>query len=207
MNCPGFEKLIDFFDDRLSASEASSVSSHLALGCANCSETRDWYQKVRQIATSDNSVAPPPWVLKRAVRIFEARQHRASMRGRIGQAIATLVFDSFARPALSGVRSTETANRQLLYTAGDYSLDLQIIGGQQSHVDLIGQVLKEGETDFESVTGLNLSLAREGKSQRTTVTDQMGEFKISAIDQGLYELQVQLSEGSITIRDLPISQS
>jgi len=207
MNCPGFEQLIDFFDDRLSATEAARVESHLALGCASCSETRDWYQQVRQIATSDDSVAPPSWVLKRAVRIFQSRQHRPGLSERIGQAIATLVFDSFARPALSGVRSTETANRQLLYTAGDYSVDLQIIGGQQSHVDLIGQVLKEGETDFESVAGLNLSLAREGKSQRTAVTDQMGEFKISAIDQGLYELQVRLSEGSITIRDLPISQS
>src|SRR6185503_4309999 len=142
MRCPSLEKLIDYLDNRLAQPDRAGVGGHLATGCAACGETRDWYASVRLAASTDDSVAPPPWVLKRAVRIFDEAQ-RPRLAERIGQAIASLVFDSFARPALAGVRSTETTNRQLLYRAGDYSIDLQIAPSDDARADLIGQVLRE----------------------------------------------------------------
>ena len=207
MNCPSFERLIDFLDKRLEEPEAARVASHLATSCATCAETTDWYERVRVVARSDDSVVPPSWVFKRALRIFDTQRHRPGLTERIGQAIATLVFDSFARPALAGVRSTETANRQLLYRAGDYSVDLQIAPSEHAHIDLIGQVLKENEASFESVSGLKLDIALAGKILFSTVTDEMGEFKVSGIEPGVYDLQVKLSEGSITVPDMPITES
>ncbi|HSB11896.1 MAG TPA: hypothetical protein VLM38_20590 [Blastocatellia bacterium] len=207
MNCPSFERLIDFLDNRLQESDGAQIANHLARGCEGCAENRDWYQRVRGVAASDDSIAPPAWVLKRAVRVFDTARQRPRLGKRIGQAIAALVFDSFARPALAGVRSTETANRQLLYSAGDYSVDLQIAQSEQARADLIGQVLKEGETTFESVSGLTLNLAREGTVVFSTVTDAMGEFKISGMEPGVYDLRVELSEGSITVPDLPLIES
>ena len=35
----------------------------------------------------------------------------------------------------------------------------------------------------------------------------LGEFKVSGMEQGVYDLQVELSEGSITAPDIPISES
>ena len=207
MNCPSFERLIDFLDKRLEEPEAARVATHLATSCAACAETTDWYERVRVVAGSDDSVVPPSWVFKRALRIFDTQRHRPGLTERIGQAIATLVFDSFARPALAGVRSTETANRQLLYRAGDYSVDLQIAPSEHAHMDLIGQVLKENEASFESVSGLKLGIALAGKILFSTVTDEMGEFKVSGIEPGVYDLQVKLSEGSITVPDMPITES
>lgn len=207
MKCPSFERLIDYLDNRLPEAEASRVATHLAGNCAVCGESRDWYQRVRIAAASDDTLAPPPWVLKRAVRIFEMQRHRPRLAARIGQAIASLVFDSLARPALAGVRSTETANRQLLYRAGDYSLDLQIAPSEHTRADLIGQVLKESDPTFESVSGLKLDIARGGKIVCSAVTDEMGEFKVSGMEQGVYDLRVELFEGSITVPDLPVSES
>jgi hypothetical protein len=92
-------------------------------------------------------------VTKRAVRILTCRAHEPSFKRTHRPGDCGAVFDSFARPALVGVRSTETANRQLLYRAGDYSVDLQLAPSEHSTIDLIGQVLKEGEPSFESVSG------------------------------------------------------
>ena len=207
MKCPSFERLIDYLDNRLPEAEASRVATHLADDCVVCGESRDWYQRVRTAARSDDAVAPPPWVLKRAVSIFEKRLERPRLAARIGQAIASLVFDSFAGPALAGVRSTETANRQLLYRAGDYSIDLQISPSENMRADLIGQVLNESESAFESVAGLKLEIARGDQTVCSTVTDAMGEFKLSGMEQGFYNLRVELSEGSITVPNLPVSES
>lgn len=207
MKCPSFERLIDYLDSRLPEAEAKGVATHLAGNCTACAESRDWYQQVRIVAKTDDSVEPPAWVLKRALRLFETQGHRPKLAARLGQAIASLVFDSFARPALAGVRSTETPNRQLLYRAGDYSIDLQIAPSEHAHASLIGQLLRESEATFESVSGLKLDIARGGKVFFSAVTDEMGEFQVSGIEQGMYDLRVELLEGSITVPDLPLSES
>jgi hypothetical protein len=207
MKCPGFEQLIDYLDNRLTESESARVAAHLSENCQSCGETRDWYERVRVIAASDESIEPPSWAFKRAVRIFETQRDRPKLARRIGQAVASLVFDSFARPALAGIRSTETTNRQLLYRAGDYSIDLQIAPTERATAELIGQALKEGETSFESVAGLKLEITSGDKLICSTVTDEMGEFKIRDIDYGTYDLRIELSEGSITVQQLPITQS
>jgi hypothetical protein len=207
MRCPKFEQLVDYLDNRLTEAESATVSAHLATDCLSCAETRSWYDRVRGITANDESIEPPTWVLKRAVKIFGTQRDRPRLVERIGQAVASLVFDSFARPALSGIRSTETSNRQLLYRAGDYSVDLQVAPSDQSRADLIGQVLREGETTFESVSGLRLEIARGGEYTYSAVTDAMGEFKIMGMDCGIYDLRVELSEGSITVPQLPVTQA
>jgi hypothetical protein len=207
MKCPKFEQLVDYLDNRLTKSESATVSAHLATRCQSCAETRTWYERVRAVTASDESTEPPTWVLKRAIRIFGTQRDRPRLVERIGQAVASLVFDSLARPALAGVRSTETTNRQLLYRAGDYSIDLQVAPSDQSRADLIGQVLREGETTFESVSGLRLEIARGGENRYSAVTDAMGEFKIGGMDCGTYDLRVELPEGSITVPQLPVTQA
>src|SRR5262252_6533218 len=170
MNCPNFERLVDFVDKRLEEREAARVAAHLASGCGICGQTTSWYEQVRETVESDDSVAPPSWVFKRALRVFDAPQRKGlRLTERIGHAIASLVFDSFARPALVGVRSTETTNRQLLYRANDYNVDLQISGLEHSSADLMGQILKDHAEEFDSVSGLNLELARKDEVTASAV--------------------------------------
>lgn len=206
MKCPDFEQLVDYLDGKLTPAGAEQFAAHLAAGCADCAENRAWYERVRATAAGDETVAPPAWVFKRAVRIFDTAQRAPRLAERIGQTIARLVFDSFARPQLVGVRSTETANRQLLYRAGDYSIDLQVAPAG-AHGDLIGQVLREGETTFESVAGLPLEIKRGDQGLYSAVTNAMGEFKIYGVEYGDYDLNIEMADGQITIPQLPITQS
>jgi hypothetical protein len=207
MKCPGFERLIDYLDGRLSDEEAGLVDIHLSSGCRKCAADRVWYERVRSIAGRDDMVEPPSWVLKRAIRLFESRPARESATSRLIGAIATLVFDSFARPALAGARSTETTNRQLLYRADPYSVDLQITASDQPQTDLVGQVLHKGDLRFESVAGLPLRWIREGETLRSTATNQNGEFVIEAVDFGEYELRIEAPDLEIIVSGLPVEQA
>ena len=207
MACPSFERLIDQLDGRIAGDECARISAHLATGCKVCEETRSWYVSLKAVVTADDSCEPPPWVLKRAVRLFEMERVRPRLVERVGRKIASLVFDSLTRPAVVGVRSTETANRQLLYRAGDYSIDLQVAPSSESRAELTGQILKEGETAFESVAGLSLALRRGDEPVCTITTNEIGEFKIKSIQQGEYDLSLETPEGSISVQGLPIAHS
>jgi len=71
----------------------------------------------------------------------------------------------------------------------------------------MGQVLTESETTFDAVSGLKLDISRGGNVIYSVKTDEMGEFKFTGLEYGVYDLRVELSEGSITIPDLPVSES
>lgn len=205
MKCPGFERLLDYLDGDLAAADAARMAAHLASDCAACAANRQWYQQVRTLAATDETTEPPAWVTKRALRIFETQRPR--LVERIQEAIAALVFDSLARPQMAGVRSTETANRQLLYQAGDFHIDLQIAPVGESHADLVGQVLREGETTFESVAHLPVSVLLGGKTVYEATTNEMGEFVIKGVGQGDYDLRVETNEGSVTAYGVPVTQA
>lgn len=213
MKCPDFDRLVMHLSHQLSDLETSQIAAHLDSGCKDCLANRDWYENVYALASSDESKEPPPWVLRRALKIFDRPRGQAPLIERLGRAVASLVFDSFAQPATEGVRSTETASRQLLYRAGDYHIDLQIAPSAEAGLigmDLLGQVLREGETGFESVRGLQLELVERkagGKLVSRCATDEMGGFTFSDVKPGAYDLQVKMSDSSITVSDLRISPS
>jgi len=205
MKCPGFEKLIDYLDGLLKTEAADAVATHLASGCERCAADRQWYETVKAVAAGDDTTEPPPWVLRRALNLFAGDRERASLGQRIGEAIAKLVFDSMARPALVGVRSTETANRQLMYSAGDYSIDVQVMTAYQPRAEVIGQILRKSEQRFESVAGLALDLKCEGDVVKSTITNDLGEFALTGVYYGRYDLEVKTPEGAITVVGLPVT--
>jgi hypothetical protein len=202
MKCPGLEKLITFLDGDLAADESARLTMHLASGCAACAANRDWYLQVRAIAASDNSVEPPVWVTRRALRIFENK--RPSLLERLQNAVAALVFDSFATPQVAGARSTNTVNRQLLYRAGDFSVDLQITPTSENRAELTGQILRDGETAFESVKNSLVTLHRQGAEQIEAITSDMGEFNIPDLPQGDYTLSIKTHSGIVEIFAVPV---
>ena len=205
MNCPGFAQLLDYLDGRPERT-AGLVSSHLAQGCSSCSADRSWYRQVKLVTASDDSVEPPPWVVKRALRLFTAPPATLSIGARVSAVVASLVFDSFSRPAVAGARSSGVEGRQLLYRAQDYSIDVQVAAFDEKRAELNGQILREGELMFESVVGLQLDLMRNGGTVLSAVTNDRGEFTIPAVEFGNYDLRFDAYEASITIVGLPIAE-
>jgi hypothetical protein len=203
MNCPAFEQLIDYLDGRLVAATAETVAAHLAGGCSDCAAARAWYESVATTARADESVEPPQWLVKRAIKIFDGTRSRGALSKRLGNILATLAYDSFARPALAGARAAETADHQLLYTAADYKIDL-LLASSDHGTNMTGQILRESEYLFESTAGIPLALVVGGKLVHETNTNDVGEFTIPAIDGGRYDLRIETGEVSITVVGLTI---
>lgn len=206
MTCPGFDQLLDYLDGRLDRAAADAVSAHLCLGCSQCEPESAWYLQVKLVAASDDSIEPPAWVLKRALRVFDAPRVRTSIAGKVGRVVASLVFDSLRQPALAGARSSGAEGRQMLYRGEDYSIDVQVAPSDQTCAELTGQILREGESMFESVAGLQLELICHGGKTVSTVTNDRGEFTIAEVAFGSYDLRVDMNEASITIVGLPVGQ-
>lgn len=204
MKCPTFESLIDEVDGRLAAAAAAAVSGHLASGCRECLASRAWYERAKAVAAGDESVEPPAWVFNRAVRLFEARRTARGIVERAGHLLAALIFDSRQRPVLAGVRASAADARQLLYRAEDYSIDLQVAAPAQAGAAVTGQLLREGEMRFESVARLPLALLREGRVVKAAATNERGEFTISDLDAGQYDLRIDVRDADITIVGLPV---
>jgi hypothetical protein len=205
MKCPSLENLIAFVDAQATDERKDSVAAHLATGCKTCGADRLWYEKVKAITANDDTQDAPQWVLKRAVKLFESQTSRDTIIERLGRVVASLVFDSLSRPALAGARAVEAPDRQLLYRANEYSIDLQMAAVDKNRAELTGQILREGEFKFESVVGLELSLVREGRKILSTMTNTYGEFSISALERGSYDLQIETDEISITVVGLPVA--
>ena len=203
MTCPGFERLIDHLDGLLEAAAAEAVAAHLASGCERCASDRTWYESVTRVTAADDSVEPPPWVLKRGIKVFDGSRTRSRLPSRLGDMIAILVFDSFGGPALAGARATEAAEHQLLYRAEQYNIDLLLTSLDQRS-ELRGQILREDEFQFDSTARIGIELIGEGERVYSAETNGFGEFAIAEIDAGQYDLRVETAELTITVVGLAI---
>jgi hypothetical protein len=206
MGCPGFDKLIDFLDGGLSPKEARGVEEHMAEGCKKCVGTRDWYERVRLLARSDTRFDPAPWAHRRAIALFEERAKRKPRPG-AGLAIARLIYDSLQQPLLAGTRSERATQRQLVYQTGDHSVELQIVPLSKSNAEVVGQVLPRGESGFSSVAGILVDLMRKEESVWSTLTNDNGEFIVSDVGMGEYDLLVETGGRPLRIPGLDISLS
>jgi hypothetical protein len=204
MKCLKFASLIDYLDDRLDVRAGAVVAAHIAGGCPECSRTRQWYLSVRAIAASDDCIDPPAWVVKRAIRLFSSARAPSTI-DKVKQLIASLVFDSLSRPVTAGVRLTESSVRQLLYRADAYSIDLQIAPREEAAAALHGQVLREGETRFDSVSNLRIELADGDRILHSVLTNEMGEFELEQVAHGDYELRIGIREAVLIIPQLVIA--
>lgn len=204
MRCPLFQELLDFQDGRLERDEAVRIERHLASGCARCVADLRWYERLRSLARSDSRFSPPLWARNRAVLLFEEEREKASFYRSSRPEIALLAYDSARDQSWTGARSAESSERQFVYSAGGFSIDLQIGRAEASGAEVIGQILQESERGFGSVAGLLVDLVKLEQPIWSTITNGVGEFRMIGVDFGEYELRLDTRDKQIRIPNLPI---
>jgi len=107
----------------------------------------------------------------------------------IRQVLASLIFDSFAQPALAGARGGAAISRQMVLRAQGYDIHLKIWGVAPQR-RMAGQVLARNEGSF--VHGARLHLIRDGERFSSTALDKFGEFEFETVPEGFLCLQVDL---------------
>jgi hypothetical protein len=188
-----FAQLVDLVERRLSPDEQAERQAHVS-GCSHCTAEAAWLERVIGLMRGNDAEDPPADVVKQVIALFGSRAIAPppSPRRRI---IAWLSFDSAQFPLARGVRSGIFANRQLLFNAQGFDLDLRItptgsmwtVSGQVLGTDAGGQVELEGPTT-------TMQAALNG----------MCEFTLPPVLAGNYILTIRLREVDIEVASLQI---
>lgn len=195
-----YDILLKYLEDQLSAEEHSQVELHLAEPCWRCGRHLALLRTVIATAAGDRTVAPPPAVLKRAVDIGRRAQlPKTSPWTRI---VAALSFDSYQQISFAPTRRGGGRTRQMLFTAEQVDIDLQIKPGH-GESDVLGQMLSI-EHSGAAVPALVSLQSSTGDLLRATETDSHGQFAFRQVPSGVYDLVFDLENQEVAVTGLEL---
>ncbi len=200
---PTFETLLDFLENRLPKAMGDQVTAHLALPCTACQGEIESLRDVLRLFRNERLSEPPPTALQRALRLFRRFYERSSADER-PHLFARLLFDDLLVPAAAAIRGIGN-ERQLLYGAEDFDIDLQIADeGNQGSLRLLGQVMPL-TNDLAQVQRGVVRLLREDDVAISTTADELGTFAFEALTPGDYELWLDLPQAKIWVPHLTLA--
>lgn len=196
-----FARLADLVERHLADDEIAEARQHLT-ACERCSQQATELERTVALMRADDSVDAPRDVLFETIRMFRAQRSAEREPGLLSRVLATLSFDSSTlRPAF-GVRSGQTAPaRQLLFSSGDFDIDLRLARGGAGWA-VSGQVLGpcEGGGRIEVLRADNASEIMVG-----TDLNDLCEFTLPPVEAGLYTLRLRLGDVEVQIPELELA--
>lgn len=192
------EAIAEYVDGTLPIENEADLRQHLS-ACRTCAEQLDWVRRVSVAARGNELVAPPAWVVERAQRLF-CQVEDEGMPSVVEKILARLTYDSSSLSSVADVRGVPTSLRRVLYSAGDYDVDLQVQSGHaKTERKLQGQVMSRstaGGTHCE----VELHCGPERVIGRRLVPD--GEFSFDRLRPGSYGLRVRVGRKEIELEDV-----
>jgi anti-sigma factor RsiW len=142
-----YERLVDWAEGRLAPDQQAAVAAHLAT-CTRCRAEAERVERMVNAMRADDSRDAPPAVLARALQVFRTRGV-APAPSLVQRIVAALRFESTPLTPAFGLRGESAAVRQLIYTAGDSAIDIDLriepaADGWQVSGQLLGDDLGPG---------------------------------------------------------------
>ena len=189
------QPIVDFVRGVSGPEISSNIRTHLATGCPKCQTALDAWRRVGRLASQESAYAPPENLVRLVKLGFTSKA-----ANRLGVwSLANLVFDSFAQPLPSGVRSGTLHVWQVIYEAEGLTVDLRF--GHREHsrdLHLVGQVMdKQAVRAWKNAT-VEVS-TEEDKVVAAAVVNASGEFHLEFEAGDHVGLSVK-AEGRNTIR-------
>jgi len=181
---PSHQRLVDLAEGRLGALERSRVERHVS-ECAACSG-------VLGALARPASLTPPPQATADRGMFGRARRFLLNSSGAAEppkrvQLVGALRFDSATMPPAYGMRGIpENGDRQLLYEAGPFEIELHM-RQRRAGWDLSGQVL--GPT---SATSGEMRVIGARASARSRLSELL-EFQLPTLPHGTYQMELRLA--------------
>jgi hypothetical protein len=189
------EELIDYLEGRASETTLGAVDTHISK-CTDCLNMKQELQELTLTLQQDSAFEPPEELVQWGVNLFQPML-KPSTSGKLRRIVASLVFDTFKEPMLSGVRRAALPPRQLLFRAGDVDIDVKIEATEANdRISLVGQVLSNATKFFDNTP---VKLESHGTVRFKTTTNFVGEFSFDEVPKDTYHLSVDLPEGQITL--------
>jgi anti-sigma factor RsiW len=193
-----FATLADFVEGRLDADRRGDIETHLS-DCADCAGQAAQLGEVTHLMRNDVMEEAPRYARVAAANLFRARRLAAppSPASTLRRVLAALKFDSLQMTPAFGIRSTAATERQLLFTAYDKELHLQIAPVAERW-QITGQVLGP-------CAGGEVELNGAGETFGVTL-NELCEFTLAPVAAGVYALTLRLRDVELEIPELVIGE-
>ncbi|MCA1592099.1 MAG: zf-HC2 domain-containing protein [Acidobacteria bacterium] len=194
-----FARLADMIEGRLPAPEQAETRAHLE-ACERCTGQAAKLQRITQLMRADDSQDAPRDVLFNTISMFRSRHATEKAPGILRRVLAALNFDSGSQPLAFGVRSGQAATaRQLLFKAGDVSVDLRLAQGGEGWT-VSGQVLGP-------CGGGQVEMVRDGETEpavRAGLNNLCEFVMLPPVAAGIYTLRLRLDDVEVEIPELDL---
>lgn len=175
-------------------SKHPEIESHLANACIDCARTHHTWKLVNAIAGREPQYAPPAYAIRMAKLEFSARRS-PELESAV---VAGLTFDTFAQPALGGVRSAVATARQMIYETEGLAIDLRFDRTPASRlVHVTGQALNKQEPHSPIAEAAVIVWTQKGLPIAETRANAFGEFNFDLEPQNGLRLSIQVPGGRL----------
>jgi hypothetical protein len=191
------ESWVDFVRGAVPPETAAEMAHHME-NCTSCARTCEMWRTVAEIGRSENACNPDSGSVRRAKAAFSLRK---IWKPNAQKTRSRLAFDSFQQTAPAGIRGGLVEARQLRYSAGPWSIDIDLrkaLTGQGDRVSLAGQVLKV-ERPEEPLTDFRVFLIRGQRFEAQAHSSLMGEFHFEFPKANNWKLYFEI-EGQDAVR-------
>lgn len=195
-NKPTFENLLAL---ALGESTDAESARRAVADDADAARTLSLIETVIGTLRTDDTVAPPADVLRRAMAIMRPQAQTLGWLETLRRFVADLTFDSRVQPALTGFRSA-SAGAQLVYQSEIGEIELQVTPRPASEGPgwLVAGQLTPSADDLEIV-----AMSREGDILATTTPDEAGIFSF-AVEGDSFELMIRANGQVIVIPQIEL---
>jgi hypothetical protein len=182
------ESALDLLEGRSSDPERHALRRHLA-ECDACRKASGTWAMFLDVLSHPRLEEAPPHVIRRAGDIFRPPGQR---RQTFFQTLAHLVSDSWAAPALAGIRGGSEV-RHLRLSASELDIHARI-AYRETGISVWGQLLDWNGEILED--GFDVVVTdEEGIELHSTSADQFGEFSFEGIGLGGRTVILKLPHG------------
>ena len=192
-----YERLVDWAEGRLATTQNAAINEHIA-GCARCREEAARIERMVAAMRHDESVDAPPALITRAVALFRARavEPAPSLLQRL---VAALSFENSALTPAFGLRSSGGGERQMIFTAEEYDVDLRVTAGEAGWT-ISGQLL------VATANSGAATLANDAFSQTVALGEDL-TFAFPPLATGRYLLTLRFDEIELVIEGIEIGDA
>lgn len=168
--------------------EHRQIKSHLASACHDCTRIHETWKRVHTVALRESLYAPPA----HATRMAKLEFARTVSTESDSAVFARLTFDTFAKPALAGIRSGAAAARQMLYETAGVAVDLHFDHlSAPNLIHVTGQILNKREP-YGAVANAAVTVwTPKGLPIAEARTNDFGEFRLEFKSQDGLKLSIQ----------------
>jgi phage FluMu protein Com len=180
----------DYARNLAAADKNREMQAHLEAGCPKCEKLQQLFSRFALVCARENALEIPRQAEHSVKALFTLG--RESKRSAFQRLWATLSYDSAQALQPVGVRGTHQISRQVLFHAGDYSVDLRFEHekGSASMV-LVGQIANQKMPE-QLMSNLPVILLAGQREVSRSISNSFGEFQMEYVPESDLRLLVPL---------------